>query len=238
VLFSYSGYKSKGLYSLMICNYMRIEKYVSGMRAGLNERARNLGNRVYDGLGDRLASDVDLRKAAKKGVALLTLLGVAGLNSACVTPQGKRFGRGLVGDYVRVRTIRNAENASDAQYAGKIEETRQGYRAQSNEPSIDMHMWDDENGDKDPVVSELLGKISGSVKINIGKLGLYVTSFKNGKARYVLKNSSGDVFADDFNESVFIYPNAPLPNGRYTFTAEQNNKTLSRGFKVIGSSVE
>jgi hypothetical protein len=233
LLFSHSGYKSKGLNSLEICNYMTIEKYVSGMRADLNKQARNFGNKIYDGLGDKLASDVDLKKGAKKGIAVLTLLVGVGLNSGCVTPQGRQFGQSLVKRSIYSTVDQDARNRSD-----RINAARQEYRIQANVPSIKMYMWDDENGDRDPVASELLGKISGSVKINIGKLGLYADSFKNGKARYILKNSTGDVFYDFFDESIFICPNASLPNGTYILTAEQNNETLSRKFKIVGSSVE
>jgi len=163
--------KKRKVYIVFMLVYrMGIEKYIGKVRTGLNAGARGLGNMVYDGLGDSLSSDVNLKKNTKKGVAALTLLGIVGLNSGCVTPAGNRFGKNLVRTYIRTSVVRNAKNRSDAQY-------RQVQRVRAN-PSVEyerklvVQYWKDFNGNGKLDSGENLGDVDGPV--DLSKYGLRV----------------------------------------------------------------
>jgi len=225
---------------------MTIEKYVSGMRAGLNERARNLGNKIYGGLGDSLASDVDLVKGAKRGVAVLTLLGVAGLNSGCVTPAGKRFGEGLVKSGIRAHVIRNAENESDAQYAGKIEEARQEYRAQANpiehKRKLIVQYWKDFNGNEKLDKGENLGDIDGPIDFSKYNIRVELRTNSGAPISFFALDSDGDRIAfvgehetnNWYNDSSKdwignLHEAGKNKAGKYTIYARQNG--CSKVFK-------
>ena len=159
--FSCSGYKSKGLYSLEVYNYMTIEKYVSG----IGEKIKNASNYVAG-----VFSKDSLKSGARAGLVGVLALGVAGLNSGCVTPAGKRLGQGLVKSGIRAHVVRSAENQSDAQYAQKIDEARQGHRNQANpvehKRELVVQYWKDFNGDGKLSEGENLGDIDKPIDFN------------------------------------------------------------------------
>jgi len=99
-----NDYLWENLYRLKSYVIIVTNKYFSG----LGEKVRDFGGRVYD-----VCSFHNLKKGGLVGLAL----GVGAMSSACLTPQGNRFGQGLVKDYVRASVVREAQNQSDANYA-------------------------------------------------------------------------------------------------------------------------
>ncbi|MCD4770871.1 hypothetical protein K8R30_00465 [archaeon] len=168
---------------------MTIEKYVSGMRAGLNERARNLGNKIYDGLGDGLASDVDLVKGAKNGLIGVVALTVAGLSSGCVTPAGNRFGKSLVKAHMHSYVVRDAENRSDAQHdRGE----RVGSSPIEHKRKLIVQYWKDFNGNGKLDKGEVLGKVDGAVNLDEYGLSVDLKTTSISPITFFVLDSSGN----------------------------------------------
>jgi len=179
---------------------MGIEKYVGKVRAGLNAGARGLGNMVYDGLGDSLSSDVDVKGLVKKvGVSVLAggMFVTSLVGGSAVRAEAGDFDdfmHGMIGSYVHESVKRHAQNSMDdyqsedggddnsgncynrdqmMEFGKKVYDMgfSDGVKAQG-ERKLVVQYWKDFNGNGKLDSGENLGDVDGPV--DLSKYGLSI----------------------------------------------------------------
>jgi hypothetical protein len=158
-------------------------------------------------------------------VCLVVVMTWGLLLSGCLTPRGNRFGQSLVRDYARASVIRDAENRNDRQYDARGNVV----------PAIRMMLWD---GDSSRNPYNLYGDCGGVV--NVLNMGLYIDLNipQPGVAVYTLLNSNNKIISQHKgkNMAFFIYKKSTHPNGDYVVHVRYGKLSLSRAFRIIGST--
>jgi len=209
---------------------MGIGDYVTGVRGKVNAGGRWAGNKVYDGLGDKLSEDISLRSAGLACAVGGLAFSVSGCAEAILAERIYNHGKNV----------------------GRQEAARQNVE----QKELFVFHWRDFNNNGQPEEdSEFLGNVEGP--IDLKKYGLVggLRTGDNSLVNYFILDSNGKRVAsgsgsratelgfmttpgiysgdwlDDFNGAVKDSP------GEYTFYAHQDGETFKKSIVTITGDV-
>jgi len=177
------------------------------LRKRFNERARNIGNNIYSGLGDIATTEV-----SKKGLVALATVGSLGLLSGCA-----EMGAAMLNDDDPDNNMLGAIMYTHGTHDQRMEEAREGrsevnvYTNNAQSPQditpqglFTYNKWIDYNNNGIVGTQELEGLNKRT--FNLDKEDMNVFLYTPGKAGNVIYRSFNDK-KEIVGESVFFYPN-------------------------------
>jgi len=233
--------KKRKVYIVFMLVYcMGIEKYVGDVRAGLNAGARGLGNMVYDGLGDSLSSDVDVKGLVKKvgvsvlagGMLVTSIVGGSGVRAEA--GDFDDFMHGMIGSYVHESVKRHAQNSMDDY------QSEDGGETVAPKPYVEMIEWHDKNGDHKVQKNELGSDIGRSVNprnhgVNI-KLNQPYTYSSDITSYTIFDSNNNSLGVFKLKRNTFaIFKTNDFPSGKYRIEIDRGDIHVFRYFNVTAS---
>ena len=161
------------------------------LRDSFNSGARNLGNGIYDGLGDKLTSEINPKDIARKGLLGILAVGTVLPLSGCLSTYGRSVARDLACTGMQQAVVSEVRNSVE----GPRGTTVNVGGDESPQHWCSLKVWkykDFDNNCKFDGQTEILGPVNDGDTVNLDKVGIamYISSTWSNERSYSVVDSN------------------------------------------------